>query len=375
MEAFDLALRPAPRRLCRVRVGAGALSALVQDLSRDPPGHPLLVLSDEHVGPLHALPLVDRLVRNGLAAEPLILPAGESAKTRETKAHVEDRLLALGAGRESAIVAVGGGVVGDIAGFVAATWQRGIPVVQVATSLLAMADAALGGKTAVNLPGAKNAIGAFHQPWGVYADIDLLETLPEPDFVAGFAEIVKAASIADARFFARLESGVPALRGRSREALEDAVLCCLRIKAAVVRRDEREAGRRAMLNFGHTVGHALEAASDHSVPHGPAVSIGLAAESRFAGSHTGFPEEQVRRVERLLSALGLPVRLPDGIDEGALAGAARRDKKNRDGRIRCALPLQLGRMPRGAAVTFPIDEAEWTAVLREIGPQTAFPAD
>jgi 3-dehydroquinate synthase len=364
VESFDLSFRPAPRRTCRLRVGPGALSALVDDVTRQPPGRLLVVVSDERVGPLHAESLVARLDARGLRVVSLTLPCGEAGKTREAKAALEDRLFDLGAGRDSAIVAVGGGVVGDVAGFVAATWHRGIPVVQVPTSLLAMVDSALGGKTAVNLPGGKNLVGSFHQPWGVYADSSVLGTLPDRDFAEGFAEVVKSAAIADGPFFGRLERSADRLSRRDPGALDDAVVRCMRIKARVVRRDERESGRRAVLNFGHTVAHALEAASGYALRHGPAVSIGLCVEARLARTISGFPERHVARVDRLLAAFGLPVRIPGSVSPEAVVEAARRDKKNRDGRIRCALPLRLGRMPPGDAVTVAVDEPQLALAVR-----------
>jgi len=348
-------------------VGSGALDDLVHDLARRTPGSLLVVVSDERVGPLHAHALAARLASSGLRVEELTLPGGETCKTRETKATLEDRLFDLGAGRDTSLVAVGGGVVGDIVGFVAATWHRGIPVFQVPTSLLAMVDSSLGGKTAVNLARGKNLVGSVHQPWGVYADISVLETLPEADYTDGFAEVVKSAAIADRVFFGWLEENVQPLRARATETLEQAVLRCLQIKGRVVRRDEREQGHRAVLNFGHTVAHALEAATAYGTRHGPAVSIGLCVESRLATRLTGFSRRAALRIEKLLAALGLPVRLPPGLSTEALIEAARRDKKNREGRIHCSLPVRLGRMPAGDEVTLAIDEEHFAEALRHAG--------
>lgn len=364
MEAFDLSFRLAPRRTCRVCVGTGALEALVSDLARERPGRLYVIVTDERVGPLYADRLAKRFFARGLRVESLTLPVGESHKTRETKSWVEDRLFDLGAGRDSVVVALGGGVVGDVAGFAAATWHRGVPVVQVPTTLLAMVDAAVGGKTAVNLPGGKNLVGSFHQPWGVYADTGVLDTLPEREYLDGFAEVVKSAVIADAPFFGWLERSAGRLRDREPDALDHVVLRCVRIKARVVRRDEREAGRRAVLNFGHTVAHALEAATAYTIRHAQAVSIGLCVESRLALRETGFPARHLARVERLLAALGLPVRCASSPSAEAIVEAARRDKKNRDGQIHCALPLQLGRMPPGGDVTVAVDELRLAEAIR-----------
>jgi 3-dehydroquinate synthase len=316
----------------------------------------LVVVADARVLALHAMDLAARLRSRDLSVHVVEVPEGEAAKTREAKAALEDRLLDLGAGADSTLLAVGGGAVGDLVGFTAATWHRGIPVVQVPTTLLAMADAALGGKTAVNLPGAKNLLGSFHEPWGVFADVSVLATLAESDFVGGFAEVVKSAAVADVAFFRWLERSGQGLVARESDLLEHAVARALRIKARIVRRDLRDGGRRAVLNFGHTVGHALEAASGYTIRHGPAVSIGMSVEALVAQGETGFPEHHAQRLAALLLRLGLPVRPPDLPPDAALIAAARHDKKNREGRIHCALPLALGRMPRGHRPTLAVDE-------------------
>ena len=351
MRELTLRFGPTPRRSCRVRVGVGLLDALIEDLAAGPPGSPLLFVSDTRVGPLHAAPLVARARERGLAAELILFGEGEPSKTRETKAALEDRLLARGAGRDAAIVAVGGGVTGDLAGFLAATWHRGIPVVQVPTSLLAMADAALGGKTAVNVGPAKNVVGAFHQPLAVWADVALLATQDEASFREGFAEVVKLGVVADRRLFSRVERDRSALASRDPEALASTLEACLRLKGRIAGSDERELGRRAALNFGHTIGHALEAASGFTLRHGPAVAVGLCVEGRLAVEHAGFPQRQLERVVALVDALGLPTRLPRPADPAAVLEATRHDKKVRAGRVRYALPLEIGRMPRASEIT------------------------
>jgi len=343
------------------------LDRLRVDLLANPPGRPVVVVSDSNVAPLYGEPLRRRLEEGGLDARLCTFPAGEEHKTRETKAELENRLLEMTVGRDTALVAVGGGVTGDLAGFVAATWHRGVPVVQVPTTLLAMADAALGGKTAVDTPGGKNLIGAFHQPHGVWADVSTLATLPDDELRAGLAEVVKSAVIADSGLFRWLEESADALLAREEEALEHVVERCLRIKARVVSRDEREVGRRAVLNFGHTVGHAVEAASGYRVRHGHAVAVGMAAEARLALSETGFPAASVGRLERLLEACGLPVTWPDAVDLDEAVAAARRDKKARAGRVRYSLPRRIGRMAPGDDVTTVIDEAVLRAACKQIG--------
>ena len=365
MHTLDLAFRAAPRRTCRIRVGRGALGLLVEEAAAAPPGRPLVLVSDARVAPLWGDALAARLERAGLAVERLTFPAGEGSKTRETKAALEDGLARVGAGRDAAIVALGGGVTGDLAGFLAATWHRGLPLIQAPTSLLAMADAAIGGKTAVNLPGGKNLVGAFWQPLAVYADVETLATLPRARLVEGLAEVVKAAVVGDARLFAWLERSSAALLAGDPAALEHAVAASVAIKARVVQRDERESGRRAVLNFGHTVAHALELASGFALAHGEAVAIGMVVEGALAVEATGFPARQLQRLERLLRALELPVRPPPEPDHDLLLEAARRDKKARRGQARYALPLRIGRMPPGGAVARAVGEAQLSAALRE----------
>jgi 3-dehydroquinate synthase len=345
---------------------------MVEDLCAHPPGHPLVLISDDTVAALYARTLCTRLSSVGLDAHLATFPAGESHKSRETKAALEDRLFELGAGREAAIVAVGGGVTGDLAGFTAATWHRGIAVVQVPTTLLAMCDAALGGKTGVDLAGGKNLVGAFHQPSAIYADVEVLATLPETDYRCGFAEMVKSAVIADADLFGALEDDREALARRDPDRLERAIERCLRIKAEVVAGDEREGGRRAILNFGHTVAHALESASGYSIPHGHAVSLGMVVEATLAVRAIGFPSEDLGRLERLLRAFDLPVRWPTAtVVVEQVVSATRRDKKARGGRARYALPIRIGDMPAGDAVTLEIDESDLRAAIQGLEAGTA----
>lgn len=356
MRAFDVTFAPPRRRTTRVRVGRGALEALIEELSAASADRLLLLVSDDRVAPLHAEPLLLRLRAVGARVELLAFPRGEAHKDRRTKAKLEDRLARLEAGSDTVIVAVGGGVTGDLAGFLAATWHRGVPLVQVPTSLLAMADAALGGKSAVNLPGGKNLVGSFHQPLALYADVDVLRTLDLEDYREGFGEVVKTAVIADATLFDWLESAVEPLLQRAPSALTHAVEACLRAKGAVVAGDERESGRRAMLNFGHTVAHAVEAASGFTVKHGSAVSCGMCVEAALAVQATGFPARDVARIQTLLARFGLPTRPPEGLDVESLVAATRLDKKNRAGGVRYALPRKIGAMPSGNAVCVEIDE-------------------
>jgi 3-dehydroquinate synthase len=352
------------RRKVPVVVGSGALALLEDDLAATAAGRLVVVVSDSNVAPLHGEPLVGRLRGRGLRCELVAFPAGEAHKTRETKASIEDALAALGADRSTLLLALGGGVTGDLAGFVAATWLRGIDVVQAPTSLLAMADAALGGKTGVDLPEGKNLVGAFHQPAALYADLDVLSTLPEMEYRNGFAEIVKSAVVGDAAAFARLERDTAALRRRRGAPLERALVACLRLKARVVGKDERESGLRMILNFGHTAAHAVEAASGYAVPHGEAVAIGMAAEARLAIDAVGFPAADALRLERLLEAFGLPRRAPEGLPRDRMLAAMARDKKNVRGEVRCALPREIGRMGHAGEIATGVEAERLLAALR-----------
>ena len=342
---------------------AGALERLAGHLAADRTTA-AVVVSDDRVAPLYGAPLVEALRGLGGVAHLLVFPAGERSKSRETKADLEDRLADLGVGRQVRIVAVGGGVTGDLAGFVAATWHRGVSWIQAPTSLLAMVDAAIGGKTAVDVPAAKNLIGAFHQPESVWIDPRALATLPGASVRHGLAEVVKTAVVGDARLFRALERSPGPLAGGSPEALEPVIVACARRKGTIVAADERDAGARAALNFGHTVAHALEAASGWELAHGDAVAIGLAVESALAVERTGFPIDDRERVLAALRYLGLPLSVPGSVDlDRALAFAAR-DKKNVGRAVRCALPCAIGRMPAGDAVTTTIATGELGRALR-----------
>ena len=352
---FCVEARGASTWSTRVVVARGALDHAAKDIVGEFALFRKIVVSDARVARLYGRRFARLLSSPGGAATLLTFPSGERYKTRETKARLEDRLLKLGAGRDTVVVALGGGVTGDLAGFLAATWHRGVPVVSIPTTVLAMVDAALGGKTAVDLPGGKNLVGAFHQPVSLWADVRLLRTLPARTFRAGLAEAVKTAVALDAALFRRLEADVPRLLLRDERAVERIVARCLALKGRVVAGDERDAGRRAVLNFGHTAAHAIEAASDYRVSHGEAVSIGVVAEARLAERVTGLPRSHADRIEALLRALRLPVRPPVGLDRKRLIGAMSRDKKTRAGIVRCALPERIGRMPAGAEPAVPVD--------------------
>lgn len=348
MTRVQVRLRAIRDRSYPIWIGSGILRRLPRALPRLCPAARYAVITDARVAALHGRRLVIGLRRAGLQAALLSFPPGERHKNRDTKARIEDTLARLGCGRDSAIVALGGGVVGDLAGFVAATWQRGVPYVQVPTTLLAMLDASVGGKTAVDHPAGKNLIGAFHQPAAVWTDVAALSTLPARQFRAGLAEAVKHAAVADAALLRFLEKNAGGLARLRPGALITLVERNCRIKSAVVGRDEREAGLRQVLNFGHTIAHALENVAGYRLLHGEAVSIGMTVEATLSASLGGLRTGERERLVRLLKTLGLPTCLPRGCDTRALVRATYADKKARAGRPLYALPRRLGRTPSWA---------------------------
>ncbi|HEV8437783.1 MAG TPA: 3-dehydroquinate synthase [Methylomirabilota bacterium] len=349
-------------RSYRIVVGAGALAAVGPTLGRLSLGRKVVLVSDSTIMRLHG-PSVSESVRSaGFELVEMLLPVGEQAKTLEIARQGWDRLLEAGFDRTSTVIALGGGAVGDLAGFVAATYMRGINFVQVPTTLLAQVDASIGGKTAIDHPQAKNLIGAFHQPRAVIVDPALLITLPEPEFRSGLAEVIKHGIVLDAAYFDDLEQCLPALLRRDLPTLERVVAGSCRIKADVVERDEKEAELRHVLNYGHTVGHALEAATTFGRwAHGEAVSLGIVAEARLAERLGIAKNATTDRQVRLLAAVGLPVR-GLGARPAAVVEALSRDKKARDGRVPFVFAPEIGRF----RLVFDVPPAAVLATLEEL---------
>jgi 3-dehydroquinate synthase len=305
------------------------------------PGRHVLVVSNETVAPLY----LERVLRGlgDAAFSTLILPDGEAHKTLDCAARIFAALAQLKASRDACVIALGGGVIGDLAGFAAACWMRGIAYVQMPTSLLAMVDSSVGGKTGVNLVHGKNLVGAFHQPRAVVIDTDALATLPVRELHAGLAEVVKYGALGDADFFAWLEHNADALLARESTAIAHAIATCCRQKAAIVARDEFEGGERALLNFGHTFGHALEAASGYgNLLHGEGVSIGMLLAAQLSARLGRAPIADAERLAALLARLRLPIKVPSGIDADTLLALMQLDKKNQSGRLRLILWKGVG---------------------------------
>ena len=335
-----------------VHVGRDALAGLPAVLRVACPAAQYAVIADHKAYDLHGPHLAALLEGAGLRAHVFQFPSGEWNKSREQWSELTDRMLAAGLGRDSALIAFGGGVAGDLAGFVAATYLRGVPYVQVPTTLLAMIDSSVGGKTGVDVPAGKNLVGAFHQPRAVVADVELLATLPRAQIAAGLAEAIKHGVIRDEAYLATLEDPAPLL-DRDLDRLTAVVHRSVAIKAAVVAEDEREVGVRAILNFGHTVAHALESRSGYELLHGEAVAIGMCAEAALA-EQLGIAEAGVAaRLRASLERARLPVTVPESAATDALLESMHADKKSRAGRLRCAFPRRCGTMAQGR-------DGEWT---------------
>lgn len=322
-----------------IRIGSGLLrqqGALDQFLT----GRDVLIVSNEVVAPLYLQP-VERLVSNS-RVNTLVLADGEVTKTPATLMKIYDALVDARFGRDCVLIALGGGVIGDIVGFAAATWQRGVDFVQVPTTLLAQVDSSVGGKTAVNHPGGKNLIGAFHQPLCVFSDMDTLETLPDREFNAGMAEVVKYGLIADVELFAWLEQEHAGILRRDKQRLQHIVRRSCELKAQIVAADEREHGQRALLNLGHTFGHAIERCAGYGEwLHGEAVAAGTCMAADFSAQLGWLDSVSVARIRLLFTQLGLPVTPPQ-VDPAQFLAAMTLDKKVHAGEIRLVLLKSIG---------------------------------
>jgi 3-dehydroquinate synthase len=305
-------------------------------------GRHVLVVSNDVVAPL-ALDRV-RAALSSHAVATLVLPDGEVQKSLASADRLFAALAKMGASRDATVIALGGGVIGDLAGFAAALWMRGVPFVQVPTTLLAMVDSSVGGKTAVNLTQGKNLVGAFHQPRAVLIDPDMLKTLPVRELRAGFAEVVKYGAIGDAAFFQWLERHAEALLMLKPDSTAEAIERSVRHKAGVVARDEREDGERALLNFGHTFGHAIETLGEYrGLNHGEAVAVGMVLAAELSARIGMASVDDYNRLQDLLVRLGLPTRIPAGQSADRLLAAMRLDKKAVSGELRLILWRGIGR--------------------------------
>ena len=343
MNRFKISLEKKTSRSHEVFIGRDILDRAALLIAKGNWAQRYFLITDAKVAALHGERVAETLRKAGLSLESITIPAGEEAKTMATAVAVAEELLRRGADRATGLIALGGGVVGDLTGFVASIYMRGIPCLQFPTTLLAQVDSSIGGKTGVDLPAAKNILGTFHQPKAVFADLEFLRTLPAREMSNGLAEIVKCAVIDDPGLLELLEDWAAILRrGDDLDTLLPIVTRAGEIKKKIVEIDEKEHGLRRILNFGHTLGHAVEAASAYALPHGEAVSIGMAGALALSQRLGHLPDADGERIVALLQKLGLPVRLPAALDREAIMARMEHDKKKSGGMIHFVLLKRPG---------------------------------
>ena len=345
-------------------IGTHLSSLVAQSLKRLAPSQPVAIVSDWVILGKHLKPLADALDAVGIKATPVLVPSGEAAKELDSLSAIYAELARIGVDRQGCLIAFGGGTVGDVAGFAAATWMRGIRYVQVPTTLLAMVDSSIGGKTAINLPAGKNLAGAVHQPAAIFADMDYLDSLPNEEYRAALAEVIKAGMICDRSFVEWLAANLVGLLGREPAVVDEALRRAIKIKADVVGRDPHEAGERAILNYGHTLGHALERAAGYgTLRHGEAVAWGMEVAARLSVMTGTCRAEDVTIQHTLLERAGLLGKRP-AVKPLDLLGAIHHDKKSRAGKIRWVLLREVGRAEHGCEVD---DAVVWMAFKEVLG--------
>ena len=325
-----------------ILIDNGLLANLGADVQGRKIAKRFVVIADSTVATLYGEALLNSLAHAGVEARLVSFPAGEASKTLATVATLASQLAQAGLDRQDGLIALGGGVTGDITGFLAASYMRGIPFVQIPTTLLAQVDSSVGGKTGVDIPEGKNLVGAFYQPRAVYIDSQVLSSLPKAEVLNGLAEVIKYGVIYDPEFFTFLEDNRDAILALAVGVIEQVIETCCAIKAKVVACDEREANLRRILNFGHTIGHAVEADSGYQLAHGSAVAIGMVAACRLAEAKGIFPTSDAERVKALIEAFGLPVSIPPTANRHRLQEYLLTDKKTVAGRPFFVLPTTIG---------------------------------
>ncbi len=324
-------------------IKSGCLNEIGKDLQAKKIANRYGIIADDHVAALYGDAFMAMLRSSGIHAELFTFPRGEASKSLQTMGDLAGRLARLGFDRQDALIGFGGGVTGDLTGFLASTYMRGIPFVQIPTTLLSQVDSAVGGKTGVDIPEGKNLIGTFYQPQGVYIDISLLKTLPDKEVLGGLAEVIKYGVIWDVEFFQFLCDNRQNILQLDEKIIIKMVHTCCRIKSEVVSQDEREGGVRRILNYGHTIGHAVEGASDYAIIHGLAVAIGMAAAAKLAVLAGFLAPEPAKRITDLLIAYGMPVAIPTNLDRNRIKKYLLADKKTVGGNVHYVLPTEIGK--------------------------------
>ncbi|MBN2190873.1 MAG: 3-dehydroquinate synthase [Candidatus Aureabacteria bacterium] len=327
-----------------VSIGMGLIGDIGAAVGNILQGSTVAIVTNDVVAPLYLEKVRSSLKQSGFRVVTVIIPDGEEQKSIETAKRICEELLKNNIDRTHSLLALGGGVIGDLTGFAASIYMRGIPFIQVPTTLLAQVDASIGGKTAVNLPAGKNLIGTFYQPKAVFIDVDVLDSLKEEVFTEGMSEIIKHGIIKDRNYFGFLEGNLKGILSKDKNLLVKMISVSCRIKADIVSKDEKESGLRAILNYGHTVAHAVESLSSYkSVLHGQAVSIGMSVAGRIAVLKGIFPEKELEKQNKLLQDAGLPVSQSRFAADDIIK-ALKSDKKVRDGKVRFVLPVRIGKV-------------------------------
>jgi 3-dehydroquinate synthase len=345
-----------------IRIRSGLLTDIGNDLHNKKIAARYGVISDDHVAGLYGDKLMQSLASADIQAELITFPRGEANKNLQTMADLASELAKRGFDRSDGLIALGGGVTGDITGFLASMYMRGIPFVQIPTTLLAQVDSSVGGKTGVDIPEGKNLVGAFYQPEAVYIDTDVLQTLPVEELRGGLAEVIKYGVIQDRDFFDFLKCNREAIFALDQEIITRLIARCCEIKARVVERDEREGGLRRILNFGHTIGHAVEAASSFTIIHGLAVGIGMVAAADLAVKTGCLGLEDADAIRGLIKSYGLPTSIPAALDRTAIRQYLLADKKTVGGRVFYVLPEVIGKV----IITDQVRSEDVDSVLRNV---------
>ena len=325
-----------------IRIGFKIIDRMALIIAKNHKAIHYVLITDDCVGSLYAKQMMDSFKDVGLNINYFEFPAGESSKNLNTVMDIVGRLLELGADRGTMLIALGGGVVGDLVGFIASIYMRGIPYIQIPTTLIGQVDSSIGGKTAIDLTHGKNLLGTFHQPRAVFADLALLETLPQKEFNNGLAEIIKYGVIDDENMFRMLERNMDAIKNRDSVLLTKVVESCCRIKKSIVEIDEKEQGLRRLLNFGHTLGHAIEAVSKYAISHGEGVALGMIAAARISEKKKYFDTAQVQRIEEIILMAGLPVKIPRDFSTDDIISRLAMDKKKKGDVVHFVLLKKIG---------------------------------
>ena len=342
-----------------IHIGAGILGQVGCQLKENGFVSRVVIITNPIVKELYGDALEQRLAKEGFKVAVLSVPDGEEYKSLEMAGRLYQGLSAAYAERSTPVLALGGGVIGDLAGFVAATYQRGVPLVHLPTTLLAQADSSIGGKVAVDHGQIKNKIGVFYQPRLVIAAVSTLKTLPQREFASGMAEVIKSAVIGGEDFFRYIEENLEKIKSWDEAALEEIVFCSAQVKVSIVEKDEKDLGLRNVLNYGHTLGHAIESASDFRIKHGEAVAIGMLAAARISNKMGIFDRDGIVRLESIIARTGLPTKMPP-LEMEKIIQAMRHDKKIREGKLRFVLPRAIGNV-------FVTDEVNLSLVKEVLG--------